>query len=169
MLRPTRTPIPVIVAFAALALTGCAAATPAASPSSGPSASGLCSAVTVVVDFGVLNKPSIKACVSAGVATDVLKAANIATVGTADYGDQVVCRVDNEPAPDETVTITGQQPFVESCKTLNSVAYWSLWVKPSSGGEWGYAQDGVTSLQLTDGESLGLVYSASTDSTPPAN
>lgn len=151
---------------AVLALTGCAAAAPAG-PAATESASANCDKVTVEVDFGVLNKPQLDACASAGVATDVLAAAGVKTVGTADYGNQVVCRVNNEPAPDETVTITGQQPFTESCATLNSVAYWALWVKSSPTADWEYAQEGATTLQLKDGQSVGLVYTAGTDSTPP--
>jgi ABC-type Fe3+-hydroxamate transport system substrate-binding protein len=153
--------------LAVLALTGCAAAAPATGPTATESASANCDKVTVEVDFGVLNKPELDACASAGVASDVLAAAGITTVGTADYGDQVVCRVNNEPAPNETVTIPGQQPFTESCATLNSVAYWALWVKSSPTADWEYAQEGATTLQLKDGQSVGLVYTAGTESTPP--
>lgn len=157
------------VLLAALALSGCATAGPdAGSTSAAPSASPTaCDGVTIVVDFGVLDKPSVKACAKAGAATAALKDAGVTTVGTADYGDQVVCRVNNEPAPDETVTIKGQTPFVESCNTLNSVAYWALWVKASADAKWDYAQEGANTLQLTDGQSLGLVYTPGTESTPP--
>ncbi|MEP6481147.1 MAG: hypothetical protein ABJA94_03980 [Rhodoglobus sp.] len=168
MSRSTRT-LPVVFAIAVMALAGCTAATPASTPSAAPATSGPCEKVTVVVDFGVLKQPSIKACVSPGLASDVLKEASVTTVGTADYGNQVVCRVNNEPTPEETVTIPGQPPFVESCNTLNSVAYWALWVKTSSDAKWDYAQDGVTTLKLTAGESVGLVYTPGTESTPPGN
>jgi len=150
------------VLLAALALSGCTAA-----PSQTPAATSAACEVTVVVDYGVLDKDSVRECTDAGVATDVLAAAGITTKGTDDYGDQVVCRVNGEPSEKETVSIEGQAPFVESCKTLNSVAYWALWVKQSTNADWEYAQEGASTLELTDGQSVGLVYTAGTDSTPP--
>ena len=155
---------PVLV-LAALALAACAAPAPAASPE--PTVAEGCSEVTVVVDFGVLDEPSVEACASAGIALDVLAEAGVTTEGTVDYGDQVVCRVNDEPAADETVTVEGQAPFVEACLTFNSVAYWALWVKPAPDGEWEYAQEGVTTLELSDGQSVGLVYTPATDTIPP--
>jgi hypothetical protein len=170
MTRSTRITTPVFLALAlALTVAGCAA--PAADPSSSPvpesASSAPCGEVTVVVDFGVLDVPSIGACVSAGPALDALDEAGVSTEGTADYGNAVVCRVNNEPSPDETVTIQGQDPFVESCDTLNATAYWALWVKPSADADWEYAQEGVSTLELAAGQSVGLVYTAGTDSTPP--
>ena len=149
---------------AALALAGCASGSGAPSPTATRSAS---CAVSVVVDFGVLGKSAIKKCAAAGAASAVLASAGIQTKGTDDYGNKVVCRVNDEPSPTESVTIPGQAPFVESCHTLNSVAYWALWVKPKAGAKWAYATKGVDSLQLTKGQSVGLVYTAGTDSTPP--
>ena len=154
-----------VLLFAALALAGCAAPAPTASPE--PTVAEGCSEVTVVVDFGVLDEPSVESCASAGLALDVLAEAGVSTEGTVDYGDQVVCRVNGEPAADETVTVEGQPPFVEACLTFNSVAYWALWVKPALDGEWEYAQEGVTTLELTDGQSVGLVYTPATDTIPP--
>lgn len=120
-----------------------------------PSDSGPCAEVTIVVDFGTLKSPALKKCATAGTAAEALKAAGIATEGTADYGDQVVCRVDELPSPAS-----------ESCAKLPSAAYWAVWVKPA-GGVWAYAQEGVTTQQVTAGQSLGLVYTVGSDSTPP--
>lgn len=121
----------------------------------------------MIVDYGPLDEPALKACSAAGVASDVLGDAGITTAGTVDYGDQVVCRVNDLPSPDAEVTIDGQEPFVESCQTLSAIAYWALWVRSSADAEWEYAQDGVTSLDLTDGQSVGLVYTPAAESTPP--
>ncbi|MCU1420962.1 MAG: hypothetical protein JWN36_613 [Microbacteriaceae bacterium] len=163
MRRPTLLAVPALL-ISVLALAGCAAGSAAPTPTASTTAS--CD-VKVVVDFGVLDKPAITKCADAGAASDVLASAGIATMGTDDYGNKVVCRVNDEPSPSETVTIPGQAPFVESCHTLNSVAYWALWVKPKAGAKWAYATKGVDSLQLTKGQSVGLVYTAGTDSTPP--
>lgn len=159
---------PALVCLMALALAGCAAVGPTATTTPAPEASvDGCAEVTVVVDFGVLDEPSIEACATAGAATDVLGASDITTEGTVDYGDQVVCRVNNQPSPDETVEIDGVEPFIETCVTLNASAYWALWVKNTPDGEWEYAQEGVSTLQLTDGQSVGLVYTPGTESIPP--
>jgi hypothetical protein len=156
---------PALVALA-LALAGCATAAPESTPIPEATESGACEQVTVVVDFGPLEEPSLNECVTAGAATDIFDEAGVTTEGTADYGDAVVCRVNDEPSADETVTIDGQS-FKETCATLNAVAYWALWVKTAPDAEWEYAQEGVSTLQLTDGQSVGLVYTAGTDSVPP--
>ena len=142
-----------------IGLTGCAGSTTGSSstPSATASASsGPCKDVTVIVDFGTLQHSAVKACAPAGTAAEVLKAAHIDTAGTADYGDAVICRVDELPSVAD-----------ESCAKLPSTAYWAMWVKPSAGGKWDYAQEGVQTQALTAGQFLGLVYTAGTDSTQP--
>ena len=142
-----------------LGLTGCAGSTTAspATPSATASASsGPCKDVTVIVDFGTLKHSAVKACAPAGTAAEVLKAAHIDTAGTADYGDAVICRVDALPSV-----------AAESCAKLPSTAYWAMWVKPSAGGKWDYAQEGVQTQALTAGQFLGLVYTVGTDATLP--
>lgn len=156
-----------------LALTGCATSAPAEAPS--PSASAAtgdatseCDGVAVVVDFGALDSPSIAACSDAGPAADAVADAGIETEGTVEWGDQVVCRVNDRPAADETVAIEGQEPFVEACQSMpTATAYWALWVKADPSAEWEYAQEGLGTLQLDAGQSVGLVFTAGTESTPP--
>ena len=153
----------------ALALAGCAAlaSEPSSTPEPEASSSGSCEQVTVIVDFTVLDEPSVEACVAAGPATDVLAEAGVSTEGTVDYGDQVVCRVNDQPSPDEEVTIEGVDPFIETCETLSANAFWGLWVKTSPDAEWGFAEEGVGTLELTDGQSVGLVYTPATETIPP--
>lgn len=149
------------LALVALALAGCATATPDAASSSTPTAaaaSGACEQVSISVEFGALDAPRLDECAPAGPASDALAAVDITTEGTADYGDQVVCRVDELPAPAD-----------ETCATLPADAYWALWIKTSPDAEWEYAQEGVGTLQVEDGQSLGLVYTEGTDSVPPTD
>lgn len=169
MPRSTRTALTAAPALLALALVlaGCAGATPQPTETPAPEATAQgCEQVTVVVDFGPLDEPAIEACGEAGPVVDLFAEAGITTEGTADYGDAVVCRVNDQPPADEAVEVDGQT-FTESCQTLNSVAYWALWVKNAPDGEWEYAQEGVATLELADGQSVGLVYTAGTDSVPP--
>ena len=169
----TRAGIVLVTVMLIGTVSGCAAApvgapppAPASSEAS-PADSATCAEVAVVVNFGPLDAPPITACVAAGTAADVLALAGVTTEGTLDYGDQVVCRVNERPSPSEEVVIEGQEPFVESCATLNAAAYWALWVKTSSGSDWEYAQEGAATLELADGQAVGLVYTAGTDSVPP--
>jgi hypothetical protein len=154
--------------LAALALAGCAQTTPQATPE--PAAADACAGVEVVVDFGVLDAPPVNACVDAGPAVNAVADAGVTTEGTVDWGDQIVCRVDGRPAADETVEVEGAEPFVEACQSMPAAtAYWSLWVKPSTDGEWEYAQEGLSTLKLEPGQSVGLVYTTGTESTPPSS
>lgn len=154
------------IAILVLALTGCASA--AETPVAGPAGDG-CADVTVVVDFGVLDQARIEECAPAGPAQDVFAAAGVVTEGTVDYGDQVVCRVNQRPGPDETITIDGEAPFTEPCLSMPAAsAYWALWVKSGPDAEWEYAQEGIGTLELQAGQSIGLVYTAGDESTPPA-
>lgn len=151
-----------------LALAGCTSApvAPSAEPT-GPA--GSCPEVTVVVDFGVLDGAGIEECAPAGPAAEALADAGVATEGTVEYGDQVVCRVNGRPGPDETISIEGQEPFTEPCASMPvATAYWALWLKPAPDAAWEYAQEGIASLDLEAGQSLGLVYTAGDDSAPPA-
>ena len=147
-------------ALVLLALSGCSSATPEAQTpvASEVPTDNACAEVTVIVEYGSLDAPRVEACAPAGAASDALEAAAITTEGTADYGDQVVCRVNDLPAPD-----------VESCATLPANAYWALWVKDGADADWAYAEEGVATLQLTAGQSLGLVYTEGTDSVPPTD
>ncbi len=156
--------------LAALALSGCAGAAPTETSSSAAAESAAPCEVSIVVEFGVLDAEPIEECAEAGAASAAVKAAGITTEGTVDFGDQVVCRVNDRPAADETVTIEGVPDFVEECQSMPSAsAYWALWVKASPDAEWEYAQEGLGTLQLADGESIGLVYTAGTESTPPSS
>ncbi|WBM80415.1 hypothetical protein KIV56_02640 [Cryobacterium breve] len=169
----------------ALALSGCATgsststgatATPGTAAAAAPTESAspeACSGVRVVVDFGTLAAPKITDCVATATtiaASDVMKTAAVSTEGTVQYGDQVVCRVNGRPAADETVTVTGQASFVESCQSMApAYAYWALWIQPTPGAAWEYAQEGLGSLQVTPGQSLGLVFTTGTETPTPGS
>lgn len=161
---PGRARVLLALPLLVLALAGCAA--PAAAPT--PDETVACD-VHVVVDFGVLDEDSIDGCAEAGPAQDVLADAGVSTEGTVDYRDQIVCRVNDRPGPDETVTVEGETPFTEPCTSMPvATAYWALWVKNTPDGEWEYAEEGVGTLELEAGQSIGLVYTAGLDSVPPA-
>ncbi|MFC5930493.1 hypothetical protein D6T64_18990 [Cryobacterium melibiosiphilum] len=179
MKKTLRTYAPGALALiAALALGGCAQAAPSASssdtPSSTPlSSTGDCSGVTVVVDFGTLDAEALTECVDADAslaASTVMQTAGITTEGTVEYGDQIVCRVNDRPAADETVEVEGEASFTEACASMPAAyAYWALWVKPTPDADWAYAQEGLGSLQTAPGETLGLVYTTGTETPTPGS
>lgn len=158
-------------AVLALALTACAPAAPDAdpgSPSPTPSAADCTadSGVTVIVDGGDLpgaDGIALDTCVPADepiAATDALAAAGVELAGTTEYGDEIVCRVNGQPSADEPVGSTEDPDYIETCESMPAgFAYWGLWVRPSADAEWGFAQEGIATLQLSPGESLELLFS----------
>ena len=130
-----------------------------------------CAGVTVVVDFGILNSTKIDECVEVSTKTpaaDILNQASVTLAGTDDYGDAVVCRVNELPSASDTVTVDGHDPFIESCASMPpEFAYWALWVKQGS-TDWGYAMEGVSDLMLKPGDSIGLVFTTGTTTPTPS-
>ena len=75
-------------------------------------------------------------------------------------GVAVVCRVNNVPSKDSELLVEGEDPYLETCEEMPAAfAYWGLWVKESPQAEWGYAMEGISSLQLTKVQSVGLAFS----------
>lgn len=156
-------------AVLALALSACAPAAPSgggASPSPSAADCTADSGVTVIVDGGDLpgaDGIALDTCVPADepiAATDALAAAGVEVEGTTEYGDEIVCRVNGLPSADEPVGSTEDPDYVESCESMPAgFAYWGLWVRPSADAEWGFAQEGIATLQLSPGESLELLFS----------
>ncbi|WP_243074197.1 hypothetical protein [Microbacterium sp. SS28] len=161
-----------------LTLAACSSTPTASDPTADttPSpASGDCAGVTIVVDASVLeldDDPSQKACVEtdeAIVAADALAELGVTTEGTDEYGDQVVCRVDGVPAEDYALTAEDGSDYFEKCESMPAAfAYWSLWVQPE-GGEWEYAQEGLSTQQLQPGESLALLFSLNGEPAAPTS
>ncbi len=165
----------------ALALSGCTTGapetdtTPATATATAAPADGGCAGVSVVVDFGALDAPEITDCVDTATAetitaSTVLATAGVETEGTVEWGDQVVCRVGGRPAADETIKVAGETPFTETCATMPAAAaYWALWVKPTADAEWEYAQEGLGSLELEPGQSVGLIFTTGTETPTPGS
>ena len=146
-----------ILSLGVLILAGCSAAS-----EDGFSADGSCDGVVVEVSFGELGE-RINSCVAINgtseVAKDVLSQAGVSIEGTKAYGDAVICRVNGVPSKTEEIAVEGEQPYLESCEEFPpAFAYWALWVKDSDDAPWDYATEGVGSLQLTKGQSVGLSF-----------
>ena len=132
-----------------------------------------CSGVIVAVNYGILGAEPLEECVEfaaeEALAADVLAFAGVETVGTDTYGDQVVCRVNGFPSETEELLVPGFDPHLETCEDMPPAhAYWALWVKADSDSAWDYAMEGVGTLMVTPGSSLGLAFSAGDDIEQPS-
>lgn len=153
-----------LLVAAVLTLSGCSSTTDFAGD-------GSCDGVAVVVNFSG-EAENIERCVVIGgnseTAKNVLAAAGVSVEGTKAFGDAVVCRVNNVPSADEELLVEGEEPYLETCDEMPAAfAYWGLWVKESVQAEWGYAMEGVSSLQLTKGQSVGLAFSLGGEAPTP--
>lgn len=159
-----------LLAVSALLLSGCAPARPI-SAGAEYLIRGECNGVEVVVNFGILGKRQSTCVETDGPANakELLKEAGFVTQGTDAYGDQIVCRVNELPSPTEAFEVPGQDPYIETCKNMPpAFAYWALWVRSTGEGKWTYATEGVGTLELNPGESIGLAFSTG-GATPTPN
>lgn len=117
--------------------------------------------VNLYVDFGSLNaETKIEKCIQVSAKTnalELLKTSGYTTEGTQKYGDAVVCRLNGLP-----------NRSVESCEVMPPEnAYWAVIVKEKKllpfFNEWGWAQTGINEIYLSNGDSLGLVFSTNGD------
>ena len=132
-----------------------------------------CDGITVVVNYGILSEDQEVSCVelsgSEAIAQDVLAFVGITTEGTVTYGDQVVCRVDGLPSSSEAFVVEGEEPHTETCDDMPpAFAYWALWVKDDDDASWSYAEEGVATLSLTAGMSVGLAFSTGGETPVPS-
>lgn len=149
-----------LISIALMTLTGCAPE----ETYTGDTAylvTGECAGVEVAVNYGGLAKRS-SYCVEVSeptAASEVLRLANIEVEGTATYPDQIVCRVNGLPSETDAIEIPGAEPHLETCENMPpEFAYWALWVRDGA-QEWEYASEGVGTLVLEPGSSIGLAFS----------
>lgn len=182
-LTKIRTAAASTLAAAGLLLTLAACSTPAATQpttsapastaaASSSAASGPCAGVKVIVNSGALKQAAADSSVCVAVdgptpAAKVLEEAKVKTEGTAEYPNELVCRVNGVPAADLDITHKGGTYREDCSKMPAAFAYWALWVKPAS-GDWAYAQEGLATLQVSPGESLELLFTVDGEPAAPA-
>jgi hypothetical protein len=117
--------------------------------------------VNLYVDFGSLNaETKVEKCIDISAETnalELLKISGYTTEGTQKYGDAVICRLNGLP-----------NKSVETCEVMPPEdAYWAVIVKEKKllplFNEWGWAQTGINEISLSEGDSLGLVFSTNGD------
>ena len=158
----------IVLSVCALALSGCSG-----SDESGFDSNGSCDGVVVEVNFAGQGE-QITSCVpingTSEVAKDVLGQAGVSIEGIKAYGDAVVCRVNGVPSATRELLVEGEEPYIESCDEFPpAFAYWALWVKESDDAQWDYATEGVSSLQLSKGQSIGLALTLGGEVITPSN
>lgn len=165
------TPLIALTASSLLLLAGCAVSSAEAFTMGDP---GACDGVSVVVNYGMLSTERDVTCVEfseeEAIAGEVLNFAGIATEGTETYGDQVVCRVNGLPSELEPFVVEGEDPYLETCADMPpAFGYWALWVKDSAESEWAYAEEGIATLPVTPGMTVGLVFSTAGETPVPTD
>lgn len=164
-----------------LLVSGCAATTtsgdtPAAETTSAVDAevsvaSADCQGVWLAIDFDIMDAAPIDQCIPTTEPVDglaVLAEANVTVEGTADYGLDVVCRVNGLPSATTQLNLPGHESYRERCEKMTpEFAYWSVWVEDRATGAWDYAPVGIDALSLNPGESLGLTFTTGAHTDPP--
>jgi len=153
-----------LVSASLLALSGCSA-------DQQFEADGSCDGVEVVINYSGQAENS-RQCIglqgSSEVAKNILASAGLAVEGTKSYGDAVVCRVNYVPSSTQELIVEGEDPYLETCEDMPAAfAYWGLWVKDTAQSDWEYAMEGIGSLQMTKGQSLGLAFSIAGEAPTP--
>jgi hypothetical protein len=165
----------VVVAAAALAALGPAAARPAYAADAGKP--GYCTddvGVTVVVDFSALGGDVVVRCATGPgghgfTGLDALDGAGFSVAGTQRWGMQFVCRIQGRPSAREDLAIPGDDSYHESCAdTPPETAYWSYWYA-SNGGAWKYTSVAAASHSTVEGGFEGWSFHLGSGSAhPPA-
>jgi len=180
MLRTRIAPLITCLLASAALLAGCSSSPPT-SPSTGDAGrqasaadvatAAQCPGVWLEVDFDILGADIIETCIASTEpveAMKVLETAGVTITGTADYGLDVVCRVNGLPAADQSLTIAGHESYRETCAAMPpEFGYWSVWVEDRATGTWDYATAGIDNLKLAPGESLGFTFTSGTHTDPP--
>jgi hypothetical protein len=133
-----------------------------------------CAGVTVAVNFGLLSEDQDTQCIDlendSAIARDVLSVAGYDIEGTATYGDQVICRVNDLPSDSQPFVVEGEEPHIETCADMPpAFGYWALWVKSDPSAQWAYAEEGVGTLPVEPGQTLGLVFSTGGETPTPTD
>jgi hypothetical protein len=107
--------------------------------------------VNLIVDYGDLptKETPIDSCISVGTgnALDLVKSIGIKIDGTDKYGDQIVCLVNGLPEKADCSDMPPQD------------AYWAILVRrPGVVSEWGWADKGISDLEVKAGDSLALTF-----------
>ncbi len=128
--------------------------------------------VTVSIDYGVLDSQNqnYEKCLSVSgdvTALELINNANFKIEGTEKYADQIVCRLNGLPKPNQPIGIKGHEDYIELCKDMPAeFAYWAVFEKRKQAipnpadlnTKWTYAQVGVAELSLKAGDSLAFVF-----------
>jgi len=128
--------------------------------------------VNVTIDYGVLDSQNqnYEKCLPASgdvTALDLMNEANFKIDGTEKYGNQIVCRLNNLPKPNQPIGVKGHEDYIEACKDMPAeFAYWAVFEKRKQAipnpadlnTKWTYAQVGVSELTLKAGDSLAFVF-----------
>ena len=128
--------------------------------------------VNVLIDYGSLDSSNadFEKCLPVTgeiTALELMQNANFKLEGTNKYGNNVVCRLNNLPKPNQAIGVKGHEDYIEECKEMPAAfAYWAVLEKrwqiiPNPfdlNGKWAWAQVGVAELAMKQGDGLAFVF-----------
>ena len=128
--------------------------------------------VNVLIDYGSLDSSNtdFEKCLPVTgeiTALELMQNANFKLEGTNKYGNNVVCRLNNLPKPNQAIGVKGHEDYIEECKEMPAAfAYWAVLEKrwqiiPNPfdlNGKWAWAQVGVAELAMKPGDGLAFVF-----------
>ena len=128
--------------------------------------------VNVLIDYGSLDSSNadFEKCLPVTgeiTALELMQNANFKLEGTNKYGNNVVCRLNNLPKPNQAIGVKGHENYIEECNEMPaSFAYWAVLEKrwqiiPNPfdlNGKWAWAQVGVAELAMKQGDGLAFVF-----------
>ena len=128
--------------------------------------------VNVLIDYGSLDSSNadFEKCLPVTgeiTALELMQNANFKLEGTKKYGNNVVCRLNNLPKPNQAIGVKGHEDYIEECKEMPAAfAYWAVLEKrwqiiPNPfdlNGKWAWAQVGVAELAMKQGDGLAFVF-----------
>ena len=125
-------------------------------------------AVTIVIQYGDLGRPTEQYC-AAGLTPRTTGAEALAVVGVVVTGSQqagaaFICRLNGLPGADQAIGLAQDPGYVETCvRNPPAGAYWTYWQAPA-GGPWTYATEGYQTrpVQLGGFEGYSFAHNQTT-------
>jgi hypothetical protein len=135
---------------------------------SGPCTPADQNAVTIVVQYGDLGRPTDQYCAAqlarGTTGAEALRLVGVEVTGSQPAGPAFICRLNGLPAPGQVIGLAGDPGYVETCvHNPPAQAYWTYW-QAAPGGSWTYATQGyrTSPVQLGGFEGYSFAHDQTT-------
>ena len=125
-------------------------------------------AVTIVIEYGDLGRPTEQFCASGltegTTGAEALRLVGVDVTGSQEAGPAFICRLNGLPGPDQAIGLAANPGYVETCvHNPPAQAYWTYW-QAAPGGAWTYALRGYATspVQLGGFEGYSFAHNQTT-------